>query len=132
VEWLGRPLVAYWLIVFGMNYAAMISAAGRVRPFNTQLIFRKGGTRAGLLRFVVGVAVLNVLPLGYGLWIAHVASTWGHPSLSTLVVFTLASFSTYGFWRLFGVFCAEQCGLYAGDPLAGDGEERRPRSSLFT
>jgi hypothetical protein len=121
MDWLGKPLVTYWLIVFGMNYAAMVSAAGRVRPFNTQLIFRRGGIRAGLLRFCAGAVVLNLLPLGYGLWIAYAASNWSNPSLLTLFAFTLASFATYGFWRVFGAFCADGCGLYKGDPLAGSG-----------
>ncbi|HTC68082.1 MAG TPA: hypothetical protein VK662_00815 [Acidothermaceae bacterium] len=113
------PLQTLWLIVFGVNYAAMIGAAGRVRPFNTSRIFTKHFVSAGT-RFFLGVLMLNALPFGFAFLVASHLSAW-FPVINwwSVVALTTLSLTTHAFWRFFAAVCDSDF-LFGGETAIAD------------
>lgn len=105
----------FWLIVFGANYAAMISAAGRLKPFNTQRIFVNPSQ--GALRFGLAVVILNLAPLALGIFLLNWADYPKGLNYCALLSLSLMSFFPYGFWRFYcGLAVLWEESLYGGDP----------------
>lgn len=116
----------FWLIVFGANYAAMISAAGRLKPFNTQRIFER--FPQGIFRFALAVTILNLAPLALGIlclnwaWYPCGLNPWALISMSVM------SFFPYAFWRFYCGFAVWlEVPLYGGDPaFPGSDDPSKP------
>lgn len=119
-----QPLAVVWLIIFAANYAAVLSAAARVRAFNTSLMWQKTGACAAWVRFLAAFALLNAAPLTLGLLGAWWAGKWDHPTTSTVASFALAAFFPFAFWRGFVALCVGKNHtahrFFKGDPMLND------------
>ena len=84
-----KPLAVVWLFAFAANYAATLSAASRVRAFNTSLMWRRPGAGAAWPRFWTALAILNGAPLAIGLLVARWAGECDRPTTAAFVAHIL-------------------------------------------
>ena len=109
------PAGVLFLLLLGINYCSMLSNVGRFQAFHTA---RMAGLRRGAAsRFLLGLVLLNLLPLGLGL----IVVCWidgAKLSLRVTSGILLLSYEPFVFVRIFaGVSQYLRNHLYKSDAL---------------
>jgi hypothetical protein len=121
-----------WLILFGFSFASMISAAGRLRPFNTQRIFTSNWW-PGAARFLIAIAVLNVAPFVTAVLVLGKLSSWfpATPTWHSLGMLMALSLTVFAWWRVFMAITVPLRGfLYRADVAFEDWNADRSLAEL--
>jgi hypothetical protein len=97
-----NDLQTLFSIIFGIYFAATVSAVGRFHPFDTSAIV--AGDRRALLRLLLSLVALDVVPFAYFLAVLGVLDSHPHKlteNWSDALAVLFAGLAGFGFYRLF-------------------------------